>query len=239
MVWVHATDTTEATVTTKFTAPQQAAMDLLTGQLDGRLHSGSGVRLTTARALARQGLAWLEEHSAASTWTLVLIEPETQEITDAELHALPSAEADLLRPLDTRRRYRALRHAHIAFSGYGPGAPLGTNYGARTRAETLGQVISLMLAWAESNGRDTTFNDLAGRQWKSARNHVLDVWEVVSGSGNAVFLVDASTREEAQVLAQNRIAGEPTAFPQLSRGYGFRRQTLGKYVADQRSGRWS
>lgn len=221
----------------KLSPAMTRAMDKLTGTLSGTLVKGEGVTLGTAKALAQRGLVHLERH-AAGQWTIVLVEPEVQEITDAQLAALDGEEAEVLRPLSPARRYRALRHAHIARETYGKG-PLGVKYGdaGESRVAVLRNRVRAVLAWQAGELSDREYGryrDLAGEQWKAARNYVTDVWYIGTGWGEAVLTVVAPTTEEAERIAAERIKGDPEKYAALSKGFGRRRMTVGELVADRR-----
>lgn len=215
------------------------AMDELTGTLTGRLHKGEGVTLTTAKALVRRDLAFLDRHPDG-TWTLVLIEPEVQEISDAQLAALDEEEAEVLRPLDPHRRYRALRHAHIARRSWGEGnSALAHGDAGESRLAVLRNRVRAVLAWQAGELSDREYGqryDLAGSQWKLARNYVTDVWYIGTGWGEAVLTVVAPDRTEAERIAAEQIKADPDAYPGVTESFGSMRVTLGELVADRRRG---
>lgn len=232
--------TSTAAEDTGLSPAMRRAMDQLTGTLTGRLSKGEGVTLGTAKALERRDLVHLER-KAGGKWDMVLVEPEVQEITDAQLAALDAEEAEVLRPLDPARRYRALRHAHIARETYGKG-PLGVQYGdtGESRLAVLRNRVRAVLAWQTGELPDREYGrlrDLAGEQWKAARNYVTDVWYIGTGWGEAVLTVVAPTTEEAERIAAERIKGNPEKYVALSKGFGRRRMTVGELVADRRRGK--
>lgn len=220
----------------RLTPVMERAMDQLTGTTSGKIHRGQGVAVRTARALADRGLVYLEEDG--KNWTMVLIEPEVQEITDADLENLVEEEARVLRPLTPKDRYRALRHAHIARETWGKGV-LAINYGdaSQSRAAVLANRVGAVLAWKRGEMSDRQYSqhrDLAGEQWKAAREYVTDTWSVAERSGRHAFSVEAATREDAIAEAARIISADQVGYAELLKGYGTRRMNLGDVVAERR-----
>lgn len=230
----------------KLTPAMRRAMDKLTGTTAGRLRKGDGVALQTARALHRRGLAYLEGDN--TSWDLVLIEPEVREITDQQLgealiekRGMTLEEADMLRPLAPQDRYRALRHAHIARETYGKGE-LAVQYGdaGHSRAAVLANRVRLVLQWKTFKITDREYakhRNLAGEQFKSARDYVTDVWYIGTGHGEGALVLRAVNAHAARVAADEAIAADPVGYAALTKGYGMRRLTLGELVADRRAGK--
>lgn len=221
----------------KLSPAMEAAMDQLTGTTSGKIHRGQGVAYRTARALAARELVYLE--GDGEMWTMVLIEPEVQEITDAALEDMGAGEAELLRPLSPARRYRALRHAHIDLALSGIDRAAGFAGHIQSRSEALRQRVDLVLAWQRGRITDRQYGqyiDYAGTQWKSAREHVTDIWYIGTGYGEAVLTVEAASRTAAHAQADKIIAADPVGYRELVQGYGSRRITVGQLVADRRAG---
>lgn len=218
--------------TPQLTPAQDRALDQLRGTLHGKVRKGSGIQLGTARVLHRLGLAYLDESAFENgDWLLVMVEPQRQTITDEELLELPVAEAALLAPLDEKRRYRALRHAHIAHEHFGKGE-LRVEHAdtSVSRAAVLCNAIPLMLAWGASRPGTRGFVDLAGRQWKAARETPTNVWYFGKGFGEPLLVVEAPTAEQAEAIADKMIAADPVGYRELTTGYGRRRLNVQEWA---------
>ena len=216
----------------KLTPAQARALDQLQGTLHGKVRKGNGIHLRTARVLHALGLAYLDERAFENgDWLLILVEPVRQTIEDAELLDLPVAEAALLAPLDPKRRYRALRHAHIV-SRHMAQRDIDAGYPqlAQTRPEALRQTIPAMLHWANARPGSVKFLDLAGKQWRAARDAATNVWHIGTGWGEAVLVVEAVTEDEARAKADAAIAADPVGYRELVKGYGKRRLTVREWA---------
>lgn len=224
----------------KLTGPQERALDQLKGTLHGQVRKGSGIQLATARVLHRLGLAYLiENYFSDGSWLLVLVEPEVQEITDDQLLELSVEEASLLAPLDPKRRYRALRHAHIARKTYGEGE-LAVSYGdtGTSRAAVLRNRVALVTGWQEGRISDREYGrylDLAGKQWKAAREVVTNLWNIGRSWGEGVLVVEATSRDEAHAKASKIIDADPVGYREMTGGrFGSRRLTVQEAVDARR-----
>lgn len=216
----------------KLTPAQARALDQLQGTLHGKVRKGNGIHLRTARVLHALGLAYLDERAFENgDWLLILVEPVRQTIEDAELLDLPVAEAALLAPLDPKRRYRALRHAHIV-SRHMAQRDIDAGYPqlAQTRPEALRQTIPAMLHWANARPGSVKFLDLAGKQWRAARDAATNVWHIGTGWGEAVLVVEAITEGEAAAKADAAIAADPVGYRELVKGYGKRRLSVREWA---------
>lgn len=224
----------------KLTPAQQRAMDQLTGTLHGQVRKGNGIQLSTARVLHRLGLAYLiENYFSDGSWLLALVEPQVQEITDDQLLELSVEEASLLAPLSPARRYRALRHAHIARKTYGEGE-LAVSHGdaGTSRAAVLRNRVAMVTAWQEGRMSDREYGrylDLAGRQWKAARETVTNRWNIGRSWGEPVLVVEATSRDEAHAKAQKIIDADPVGYAGMEDGrFGSRRLTVQEAVDARR-----
>lgn len=218
------------------TPAQERAMDGLTGHPRGQLRKGQGVQLSTARVLHRLGLAYLDERAFDNgDWLLTLVEPVRQTIEDEELLELDVEEAALLAPLEPKRRYRALRHAHIVSRFYAEqDRAAGYPQLAKTRPEALREVIPAMLHWASARPGSTRFLDMAGRQWKAAREAATNVWNIGRSWGEPLLVVEAITREEAHAKAEAIVADDPVGYKELVGGFGSRRLTVQEWADARR-----
>lgn len=211
------------------------ALDQLQGALHGKVRKGNGIAVGTARALHRRGLAYLDETAFENgDWLLTLVEPETQVITDEGLAELPAEEAALLAPLDPRRRYRALRQAHIIARHFGDkDRAAGFPQLAQGRTEALAQRVQIVLAWQEGRLSDreySRYSDYAGKQWKAARETPTNVWFFGKGHGEPLLVLEAATAEEAEAKADRIIAADPVGYRELTGGYGRRRITVKEWA---------
>jgi hypothetical protein len=223
----------------KLSPAMTAAMDQLTGTLDGKIRKGSGVRVGTARALHRRGLAYLDERAFSNgDWVLVLVEPEVREISDDQLLELPVAEAALLAPLAPGYRYRAARHAHIVVRHFGEkDAAAGYPQLARTYLEALRERVGIIQSWQQHRLTDREYSkylDLAGNQWKSARTTPTNTWHIGTGWGEPVLVVEAYTGEEMQAKASEMIAADPVGYKELLKGFGSIRCTVQQWADARR-----
>jgi len=223
----------------QLTPTMQAAMDQLTGTLRGKVRKGQGITTQTARALHRRNVAFLiESYYENGDWLLVLVEPEVQEIADDQLPGLPVAEAALLAPLDPRSRYRAQRHAHIVATELAD-ADRAAGYPnlAQTHLEALGFRVRQVAAWKSGEFTDRHFSqytDYAGLQWKAARTQVTNLWNIGTGYGEAVLVVEATTSDEAEAKAKALITADPVGYAELTKSFGRRRLTVQEAVDARR-----
>lgn len=223
----------------KLTPAQERALDQLRGTLHGKVRKGNGIQLATARVLHRLGLAYLDERAFENgDWLLVLVEPEVQEITDEQLLELPVAEASLLAELDPKRRYRAARHAHIVARHFAQkDIDAGYPQLARTYLEALRERVGIVQGWQQGRISDreySRFLDLAGQQWKAARETPTNVWHFGTGWGEPLLVVEAFTAEEAEAKADKIIAADPVGYKELVNGYGRGRRTVQQWADARR-----
>lgn len=223
----------------KLTPAQDRALDQLRGTLHGKVRKGAGIQLATARVLHRLGLAYLDETAFGNgDWLLTLVEPEVQEITDAGLEDMPYVVAGLLRGLDPARRYRAARHAHIVSSHFAESdRAVGYPQLARTFAEALAERVRLVLAWQAGEISDRQYGqhvDLAGQQWKAARQAPTNTWNAGKGWGEALLTVEAATYEEAHALVEQTVAADPVGYRELVPGFGLKRLTVQEWADARR-----
>lgn len=223
----------------KLTPAQDRALDKLRGTLHGKVRRGQGIQISTARALHRRGLAYLDECAFENgDWLLTLVEPVVQEITDAELEDMPYVVAGLLRGLDPKRRYRAARHAHIVSSHFAESdRAAGYPQLARTFTEALAERVRLVLAWQAGEITDREYGqhmDLAGRQWKAARETPTNTWNIGRGWGEGLLVVEAVTEAEAQRKAEAAVQADPVGYKELLRGFGKRRLTVQEWAEARR-----
>jgi hypothetical protein len=223
----------------KLTPAQDRALDQLRGTLHGKVRKGAGIQLATARVLHRLGLAYLDETAFGNgDWLLTLVEPVTQEITDEDLLALDPDEATVLWELDAARRYRALRHAHIAASHFGD-ADRAAGYPqlARTRLQALRERVHLVSAWRRMEISDRQYGqhvDLAGQQWKAARETPTNTWNAGKGWGEGLLTVEAATYDEAYALVEKTVAADPVGYRELVGGFGLKRLTVQEWADARR-----
>lgn len=223
----------------KLTPAMAKAMDQLTGTLRGQVRKGEGTTLGTARALHRRGLAFLiEPYYANGDWLLVLVEPEVQEIADEGLLELPVAEASLLAPLTPRQRYRALRHAHI-MSRHHAQRDIDAGYPqlAQSRVQSLAHRVALVRAWQAHEITDRQYGrytDYAGEQWVAARTQATNLWNIGTGWGEPLLVVEATTSEEAEATAKAAILADPVGYKELTGSFGRRRLTVQEAVDARR-----
>lgn len=224
----------------KLTPAMDRAMDKLTGTERGQLRRGQGVTIQTARALHERGLAYLvERYYENGDWLLVVVEPEVQEVTDAQLTELLPEEAALLAPLDPKRRYRARRHAHIVATALGDrDRAAGFPQLAQSYLQALAERVRLVTAWQAGELSDAEYGrylDYAGRQWKSARTQVTNLWNIGTGYGEGVLVVEAVEAEEAVAKATAIIKADPVGYKELVKGFGRRRLTVQEAVDARRA----
>ncbi|HEY9014148.1 MAG TPA: hypothetical protein VIM84_03675 [Gemmatimonadales bacterium] len=211
----------------KLTPAMERAMHQLTGTTTGRIVSGEGVALVTARALHRRGLAHLETDAQGKRWNLVLVEPAVREISDEQLQEMSRDESAILTPLTPVHRYRVRRYAHIRMAQADPG---------RVYASDDTMYIAVLHVRADRTYRWQTGaiseraymqdRDLAGEQWKAAGRTPVDVWEILDRHRNAVMVVPGSSREDAHAQAGSLIEADPVGYREVVDGYGSRRLTL-------------
>lgn len=221
------------------TPAMQRAMDQLTGTLRGQVRKGEGIRTQTARALHRRGAAFLiEPYYDNGDWLLVIVEPEEQRLTDEDLLELDPEEAAVLAELDAVRRYRALRHAHIVSRHFAErDVAAGYPQLARTRLEALRERVRVVAAWRRMEISDREYGkytDHAGQQWKWARTQATNLWNIGTGYGEGLLVVEATTTEEAEAKATAAIKADPVGYRELLESFGRRRLTVQEAVDARR-----